>query len=135
MSGAETHGSRSLAQRRTISETLPSHPLPSHSPRGEKPSLEAWEPAEFSSSALPLPKPKEEEAALPLTSTCRSLGSPVWVGEMAELAEAALPTPSSLEPAFQDVMTADEPFSQALQLHETWPRERGRGENPLCACC
>lgn len=53
---------------------------------------------------------------------------------MAEVTEAALPTPSSPDLAFQDTMTAYELFSQALQLAETWLGERGRGENPLCAC-
>lgn len=64
------HSSWSLAQCCNISKPLPSHPPSSPSPRGEKPNIESWELAEVSSSALPLPKPKEEEAALPLTSMC-----------------------------------------------------------------
>lgn len=54
---------------------------------------------------------------------------------MAELTGAALPTPSSPEPAFQGTMTVEELFSQALQLDEARPGKRGRGENPLCAYC
>lgn len=47
---------------------------------------------------------------------------------------ADLATLSPLEPAFQDMMTAHQPFPQALQLNETWPGERGRGENLLWDC-
>lgn len=69
------HWSQSLNQHCYISKLLPSHLLSSSSPGREKPSLESGEPAAGSSSALPLPKPEEEEAALLLTFMGCSLGS------------------------------------------------------------
>lgn len=65
----------SLTQHCYISKLLPSHLLSSSSPGREKYSLESGEPAAGSSSALPLPKSEEEEAALLPTSMGCSLGS------------------------------------------------------------
>lgn len=105
-------------------------------PSGEKPSLQSSEVAEVSSSALPLPKTKEEARALSLISLCRSVPSLFPTVSWGWGNSRALQhCPYLSGAALQDVMTAAEPFSQALQLDETQPGERGRGENPLCAYC
>lgn len=124
----EADGMLALIPNTMRATSIPPAVLPF--PSGEKPSLQSWEVAEVSSSALPLPKPKEEAGALPSLPSLFPTVSWGW-GNSRALQHCSHISGAAL----QDMMTAAEPSSQALQLDETRPGERGRGENPLCAYC